>query len=74
MIRTQISLDKNEYALVKKEAKAMGVSVAELVRRSIRQMLPARAGAPWMRFAGFVESGNPHSSQTIDDLVYGAKD
>lgn len=74
MIRTQISLDEHEYDLVKAEAKAAGISVAELVRRAIREMLPARAGAPWMRYAGFVESGNPQSSQTIDDIVYGTKD
>jgi len=27
-----------------------------------------------MRYAGFVESGNRRSSQSIDDIVYGAKD
>jgi hypothetical protein len=74
MIRTQISLDRREYALVKREAKAAGVSVAEYVRRALRQVLPAKSGAPWMRFAGFVESGNRQSSQNIDDVVYGSKD
>jgi hypothetical protein len=28
----------------------------------------------WMRYAGLVESGNPSSSQSIDELIYGAKD
>ena len=74
MIRTQISLDPHDYALVKREAKAAGVSVAEYVRRAIRQMLPARNDPPWMRYAGFVESGNTRSSQTIDEIVYGSKD
>ena len=74
MIRTQISLDKQEYALVKKEAKALGISVAELIRRSVRQMLPAPEEWPWMRYAGFVESGDPRSSRTIDDVVYGSKE
>jgi len=73
MIRTQISLDKHDYVLVKREAKAAGVSVAEFVRRAIRQALPARSDRPWMRYAGFVESGNPQSSLTIDDIVYGSK-
>jgi len=27
-----------------------------------------------MKYAGFVETGDPHSSQSIDELVYGAKD
>lgn len=74
MIRTQISLEQNDYVLVKREAKAAGVSVAEYVRRTIRQTLPARSDAPWMRYAGFIESGNAQSSQTIDDIVYGTKD
>jgi hypothetical protein len=74
MMRTQISLEQSDYALVKREARAAGVSVAEYVRRAIRQALPARSDAPWMRYAGFVESGNPRSSQTIDDIIYGTKD
>jgi hypothetical protein len=40
MLRTQISLDEKEYALAKKEAKTLGISVAELVRRAVRQILP----------------------------------
>ena len=74
MIRTQISLHKEEYALIKSEAKALGISVAELVRRAIRNSLLPRNQPPWMRYAGFVESGNPASSQSIDDIVYGTKD
>lgn len=74
MIRTQISLDAREYDLVKREAKAMGVSVAEFVRRAIRLGLPAKGQAPWMRYAGLIESGDPHSSQTVDEVVYGSKD
>lgn len=74
MIRTQISLDAGEYALVKREAKLLGIPVAEFVRRAIRLGLPARGQAPWMRYAGLVESGNPRSSQTVDEVVYGSKD
>lgn len=74
MIRTQISLDKKEYALAKQEAKALGISVAELVRRAIRQSLPLSEDAPWMRYAGLVESGDDRSSQKIDEVVYGSKD
>jgi Ribbon-helix-helix protein, copG family len=73
MIRTQISLDEKEYASAKREAEALGISVAELVRRAIRQALPPPGNAPWMRFAGFVESGDTQSSQSIDEIVYGAK-
>ena len=74
MIRTQISLDEQEYALVKKEAAALGIPVAELVRRALRKSLPTNDQAPWMRYAGLVESGDPNSSQSIDEVVYGSKD
>jgi hypothetical protein len=74
MTRIQISLDHHDHALVKREAKAAGVSVPEYVRRAIRQVLPAPMDAPWMRYAGFIESGNGQSSQTIDDRVYSSKD
>ena len=77
MIRTQISLDAEEYALARREAKALGISVAEFVRRAIRDQLPPNGGpasGTWMRYAGFIESGNPRSSASVDEIVYGAKD
>ncbi len=74
MIRTQVSLDERDYAQAKEEAKALGISVAELVRRAIRAVLPPSTKTPWMRYAGLVESGNPRSSQSIDEIVYGSKD
>jgi len=74
MIRTQISLDEREYELARKEAKALGISMAELFRRALRQALPSRGQAPWMRYAGLVESGDSKSSQRIDEIVYGSKD
>ena len=74
MIRTQVTLDEREYTLAKKEARALGISVAEFVRRALREMLPPTGDGPWMRYAGFVESGDRRSSQSIDAIVYGAKD
>jgi hypothetical protein len=74
MIRTQVSLDRREYLLAKREARSLGISVAEFVRRAIRNNLPAATDRPWMRYAGFVESGDPKSSRRIDEIVYGAKD
>ena len=74
MIRTQVSLNKEEYILARREAKALGISVAEFVRRAIREKLPISGEKPWMRYAGMVESGDPHSSTSIDEIVYGAKD
>lgn len=74
MIRTQVSLDKNEYALAKREAKSLGISIAEFVRRAVRDKLPPAGNRPWMRYIGMVESGDSRSSQSIDDIVYGSKD
>ena len=74
MIRTRISLDEREYELAKAQAARLGVSLAELVRRAIRDVLPTGDGKPWMRYAGFVESGSPHSNRSIDEVVYGRKD
>lgn len=72
MIRTQVSLDEKEYRLAKKSAKAQGISVAEYVRRAIRQSL-SDADKPWMKYAGMV-SGDRDSSDTIDDVIYGQKE
>jgi hypothetical protein len=60
-----VSLDKEEYQLAKKEAKARGMAV--------RDKLPANDVAPWMRYAGDVESGDPNSSLTIDEIAYWPK-
>ena len=73
MIRTQISLSEQEYDAAKREAEALGISLAELLRRSLRSMLPADASKPWMRYAGMVETGDPRSSERIDEVVYGDK-
>jgi hypothetical protein len=74
MIRTQISLDKKEYAMVKAQAAALGISIAEFIRRAVRQQLPVPGQGAWMKYAGFVESGDSRSSQSIDEIVYGTKD
>ncbi len=74
MIRTQISLTQEEYALAKQEATRQGVSFAEYLRRALRVVLPVNREKPWMRYAGFVASGDQNSSQTIDELIYGQKD
>ena len=74
MIRTQISLSSEEYTAAKREASRLGISLAELLRRSLRSMLPVDESKPWMRYAGIVESGDPNSSHNIDDVVYGQKD
>jgi hypothetical protein len=74
MIRIQMRLHKQEYAVAEKEVKALGISVAEFVRRAVRDRLPISKESPWMRYAGMVESGHPHSSASIDEIVYGSRD
>jgi hypothetical protein len=74
MVRTQISLSEDEYAAAKHEAARLGISLAELLRRSLRTVLPVNDNQPWMRYAGMVETGDPKSSQKIDDVIYGRKD
>ncbi len=74
MIRTQISLEKREYERARREARLMGISIAEYVRRALRRAPPVPKGPPWMRFAGMVESGGSHSSGSIDEVVYGPTD
>ena len=74
MVRTQISLSEDEYVAAKREAARLGISLAELLRRSLRTLLPVNDTNPWMRYAGMVETGDPSSSQHIDEVVYGRKD
>lgn len=74
MIRTQISLSEEEYEAAKREASRLGISLAELLRRSLRTLLPADPSKPWMRYAGMIATGDPNSSRKIDDVVYGQKD
>ena len=73
MIRTQVSLDQELYRAARKEAKRMGVSFAELCRRALARMVAPGGGReePWMRYMGCLDSGDPRSSQTVDEVVYG---
>jgi len=73
MIRTQVSLTKEEYDAAKAEAAKLGISLAELLRRSVRHILPADQSKPWMRYAGMIETGDRDASQKIDEIVYGQK-
>lgn len=73
MIRTQISLSREEYQAAKREAGRLGISLAEMLRRSLRSVLPADTRKPWMRYAGMIESGDPRASERVDDVVYGQK-
>ena len=73
VVRTQISLTEEEYKAAKLEAERLGISLAELLRRSLRSLLPVDESRPWMRYAGMIESGDSDSSRSIDEIVYGSK-
>jgi hypothetical protein len=73
MIRTQISLHEDEYRAAKDEAARLGLSLAGLLRRALRVLLPIDQSKPWMRYAGMIETGDAESSVHIDDVVYGEK-
>ena len=74
MIRTQISLSEQEYEAAKREAARLGISLAELLRRSLRTIVPPDSEPPWMRYAGIVSSGDRRASESVDEVVYGRKD
>ena len=72
MIRTQISLQRELYEAARREARRQGISLAELVRRAVAQLLARHPGEhAWMRFAGAAGDAGPEASQTVDTVVYG---
>lgn len=73
MIRTQISLDEEAYREAKAEARRMGVSLAEFLRRAVASALGDRGprDQPWMKYAGSVSSGDESASRTVNEVVYG---
>ena len=71
MIRVQVSFSEREHDAAKREAKRLGISLAELLRRSLRTLLPADDSKPWMRYAGMIETGDPRASRKVDEVVYG---
>jgi hypothetical protein len=71
MIRTQISFDEALYERAKRAAKRRGISLAELCRSSVAEVVGRDdSGRPWMNYVGVVE-GDPGDSSSVDDVVYG---
>jgi hypothetical protein len=58
MIRTRVSLLEGEYEAAEREAARLGISLAELLRRTLWAVLPADNTRPWMRYAGIVQSND----------------
>ena len=71
MIRTQISVDSDLYVKAKEVSRRMGISLAELCRRSLEEAVARQpSDKPWMAYAGMIE-GRPEDSRTVDEVVYG---
>lgn len=71
MVRTQISVDEDLYRRAKVLAKRKGISLAELCRRSLEEIVAKEpSDKPWMAFAGVFE-GEETDSSSVDDVVYG---
>jgi hypothetical protein len=71
MIRTQISVDDQLYRRAKLIALRKGISLAELCRRGIEEVVAREpSDKPWMAFAGVFE-GAESDSESVDDVVYG---
>jgi len=73
MIRTQVSLEKQDYEAAKQESRREGISLAEFLRRSVAAALAGRRGGkkPWLRYGGRYCSGDPKASRSVDEVVYG---
>ncbi len=71
MVRTQISVDEQLYRRAKIVAKRKGISLAELCRRGLEEVVAKEpSDKPWMAFAGIVE-GSLSDSESVDEVVYG---
>lgn len=70
MIRTQISVDERLYRQAKVVAKRQGVSLAELCRRGLEEMIAKEpSDRPWMKFSGIFD-GSECDSSSVDQIVY----
>lgn len=71
MIRTQISFDKRLYRLAQIAARKEGVSLAELCRRGLKEiLLRTHKKERWMDHLGSMASGDPRASTSVDEVVY----
>jgi hypothetical protein len=70
MIRTQISFDTDLYEQARKSAKRNGISLAELCRRAVAEVVARESfKQPWMFFAGIFD-GSEGDSESVDSVVY----
>lgn len=72
MVRTQISFDRPLYEQAKRVAKRRGVSLAELCRAGLREMIGRDSSSvPGAEYLGRFSSDDDRTSESIDEVVYG---
>jgi len=60
------------YKAAQDQARLLGISFAELCRRALALVLKRETESmPWMRFGGSIDTGDPDSSLSVDEVVYG---
>lgn len=70
MIRTQVSFDADLYARARATAARRGISMAELCRRAVAEVIARESpNRPWMSFAGIFD-GSEKDSESVDSVVY----
>ena len=75
MIRTQIYLSPAQHRALKREAKAAGISMTELVRQIVtdrvqgRQQIQVQDKEAIMRFVGLGDSGTSNTSEEHDGAM-----
>ena len=73
MKRLQTSIEPKLDAAIERRAEEERVSKAEVIRRCVREELrplPAIEEDPLFKMCGTIH-GDPDSSMTVDDVVYG---
>lgn len=75
MKRLQISIEPELDAAVGQRAEKEGLSKAEVIRRCVRERIhplpPIQEDPLYKLFKSPVKGGDPNSSETIDEVVYG---
>jgi hypothetical protein len=75
MVRTQIYLSPSQHRALKREAKAAGISMTELVRQIVAERIEGRQRVrvhdkePIMRFIGLGDSGKSSTSEDHDSAL-----
>ena len=68
MVRISVRLTAEESAASREEARRLGITVQQVLVRSLRACLPLNRSAPWMRYAGLVQASSPSARAGFGEL------